>query len=106
MTSLPFSQACENNKQPILKVLLEAFKDCSHALEIGSGTGQHAVFFAEHLPHLVWQPSDCTENLPGITRWIDTYPQNNLKPPISLDVEHTMPSSIPVTGYWLAWCGL
>jgi len=54
----PFSQACENNKDPILAVLKRVFVNPYEVLEIGSGTGQHAVYFAEHLPHLTWQPSD------------------------------------------------
>lgn len=49
---LPFSQACENNKAPILAVLQTAFASAKQVLEIGSGTGQHAVYFAENLPQL------------------------------------------------------
>jgi hypothetical protein len=51
---LPFSDACERNKGPILGVLRIRFADRRQVLEIGSGTGQHAVFFAAHLPHLTW----------------------------------------------------
>ncbi|HAN66926.1 MAG TPA: methylase, partial [Halieaceae bacterium] len=57
MVSLPYSQACENNKQPILARLKEVFVGPGTALEVGSGTGQHAVYFAAALPHLTWQPS-------------------------------------------------
>lgn len=57
-TDLPFSQACENNKAPILEVLRDAFESTERVLEIGTGTGQHAVHFARALPHLQWQPSD------------------------------------------------
>ena len=67
----PFSQSCENNKDPILRVLKEAFRDASFVLEIGSGTGQHAVYFARNLPHLTWQPSDLPENIPGMKLWFD-----------------------------------
>ena len=56
--SKPFSEACEENKQPILTVLKELFAQAGSVLEIGSGTGQHAVYFAESLPHLFWQTSD------------------------------------------------
>ena len=52
---LPFSQACENNKQPILDVLEKELIDATHILEIGSGTGQHSVYFAPKLSHLQWQ---------------------------------------------------
>lgn len=55
---LPFSQACENNKDPILEVLKTAFSDCTRVLEVGSGTGQHAVYFASQLPNIHWQASD------------------------------------------------
>ncbi|WP_088332193.1 DUF938 domain-containing protein [Lacimicrobium sp. SS2-24] len=78
----PFSQACENNKQPILNILQEAFANVVSVLEIGSGTGQHGVFFAAHLPHLVWQTSDMADNHDGINAWIDACPSDNLKRPI------------------------
>ena len=82
----PFSQACENNKEPIRKVLERYFEQAGNVLEIGSGTGQHAVWFARHLPQLVWQTSDLSENHPGIQQWIDEAGLANLKPPIELDV--------------------
>ena len=56
--ALLFSQACENNKQPILDVLQQELKDFKHVLEVGSGTGQHSVYFAPRLTHLTWQTSD------------------------------------------------
>lgn len=86
MNDLPFSQACENNKGPILDILQSIFTDRKRVLEIGSGTGQHAVYFAEHLQHLHWQPSDRVENLEGINLWINAYPQKNLANPVELDV--------------------
>lgn len=86
MEYLPFSQACENNKLPILDILANVFSDRSTVLEIGSGTGQHAVYFAEQLPQLIWQPSDQKENLDGIQLRLNTQPQNNLCPAIELDV--------------------
>ncbi|MDB6098920.1 MAG: methylase, partial [Gammaproteobacteria bacterium] len=55
---LPFSEACERNKAPILAVLRSAFADRMQVLEIGSGTGQHAVHFAAHLSHLTWYPTE------------------------------------------------
>lgn len=68
---LPFSQACENNKHPILAQLQLLFKEPTSVFEIGSGTGQHAVFFAEQLPHVCWQSSDCADNVECIQRRID-----------------------------------
>jgi hypothetical protein len=82
----PFSQACENNKGPILAVLRKALAGVDCVLEIGSGTGQHARYFAEQLPWLRWQPSDLAENIPGIESWREGYPADNLPPPVPLDV--------------------
>ena len=62
----PYSEACERNRAPILAVLKRVFSDSSLVLEIGSGTGQHAAYFAPELPHLRWQASDVAEHLPGI----------------------------------------
>ncbi|AWL12524.1 hypothetical protein HMF8227_02063 [Saliniradius amylolyticus] len=82
----PFSQACENNKIPILTVLKEAFSDRQHILEIGSGTGQHAVFFAQHLSELTWQTSDQPDYHPGMLQWMHEYPADNLKTPVAFTV--------------------
>lgn len=82
----PFSQACENNKRPILDILKRHFREVEYVLEIGSGTGQHAAFFAEHLPHLTWQTSDLSYNHPGIQAWVNDVGRSNLRPPIELDV--------------------
>jgi len=82
----PFSEACERNKEPILRVLEEAFKDARTVLEIGSGTGQHSVYFAGGLPHLTWQPSDVAGYLPGIRLWTGEAGLPNLLDPIVLDV--------------------
>lgn len=82
----PFSQACENNKEPILEVLREVFADTGRVVEIGSGTGQHAVHFAYHLPHLVWQPTDVADNLPGIWAWLAGAGLANAAEPLTLDV--------------------
>ena len=83
---LPFSEACERNKAPILEVLREVFADRSHVVEIGAGTGQHAVHFARHLPHLSWQPTDRSEYLPGLAARIAAEGAPNLRPPLELDV--------------------
>jgi cyclopropane fatty-acyl-phospholipid synthase-like methyltransferase len=83
---LPFSQACENNKPYILNVLREVFADRHRVLEIGSGTGQHACHFAEHLPWIEWQPSDLPENLPQLRPRCALYAGQNLLPALALDV--------------------
>lgn len=87
----PFSQACENNKQPILSVISQVFSPHDHVLEVGSGTGQHATFFAAQLPHLRWQSSDQADYLPGIQAWIDDAQLGNLEKPLELDVTKAWP---------------
>jgi SAM-dependent methyltransferase len=82
----PFSPACDQNKGPILRVLVPLFRETRRVLEIGSGTGQHAVHFAAALPHLLWQTSDQAEGLPGIRLWLAEAAQPNLPPPLVLDV--------------------
>ena len=86
MINKPFAESCEQNKLPILEVLKIEFADKKNILEIGSGTGQHAVFFAEQFPHLTWQTSECQENIPGIQAWINDCAVNNVINPIVLDV--------------------
>lgn len=87
----PYSQACENNKVPILNVIKQYFQSSKCVLEIGSGTGQHAVFFAEAMPYLTWQTSDVLANHPGINRWIDEADLPNLLTPIALNVNGRWP---------------
>ncbi|WNB74522.1 DUF938 domain-containing protein [Methylomonas koyamae] len=86
----PFSQACENNKGPILARLREVFAHPLTVWEIGSGSGQHACFFAEQLPHLTWQPTDRAENLPGIRLWVEEAKLPNLQRPVVLDVNDSV----------------
>lgn len=87
----PFSQACENNKRPILEILTKAFSTANQVLEIGSGTGQHAVFFAENLPHLNWQTSDLLFNHEGINAWLNEMALSNVYPPIVVDLNDSLP---------------
>lgn len=82
----PFSQACEENREPILAVLKEVLSGRRKVLEIGSGTGQHAIWFGRHLPHLSWQTSDLAENHSGIHAWLDEAELPNVLAPIVLDV--------------------
>ena len=82
----PFSQACLNNRDPILHVLKRVLKDCRSVLEIGSGTGQHAVWFGAHLPHLNWHTSDRVENHEGIKKWLNESSSPNVHNPVALDV--------------------
>ena len=87
MIELVISEACERNKDPILSKLRVHFAAISDVLEIGSGTGQHAVYFGEQLPHLVWQTSDLSENLAGISQRLDQDGLANVRTPIALNVE-------------------
>lgn len=89
---LPFSQACENNKKPLLGVLRKHFQHVDAVLEIGSGTGQHGAFFAEQFPHLQWQPCDQAEYLEGINAWRDHVRLVNLLPPLTLNVDQPWPA--------------
>lgn len=87
----PFSLASEENKAPILAVIRRLLDQARHLLEIGSGTGQHAVYFAAAMPHLTWQASDVAPNLPGIRRWLGEAALPNLPEPIALDVSGEWP---------------
>jgi cyclopropane fatty-acyl-phospholipid synthase-like methyltransferase len=89
----PFSPASERNREPILAVLCEHFAHARSVLEIGSGTGQHAVHFAQALPHLTWQCSDRAENLPGIRQWLADAALPNTPEPIELDVNGHWPNT-------------
>jgi cyclopropane fatty-acyl-phospholipid synthase-like methyltransferase len=86
MLNKPFAESCEQNKFPILDVLQKEFAHSKRVLEIGSGTGQHAVFFAEKLPHLEWYTSEQAENLPGINAWIDDCNLGNIHRPFEFNV--------------------
>ncbi len=83
----PFSPSCERNQQPILDILRDVLAHSVEVLEIGSGTGQHAVFFARHLPHLQWQTSDLPDQHPGIRAWIADAALPNVRVPVDLDVD-------------------
>ena len=88
----PHSPSCERNREPILAVLHEHFADRRHVLEIGSGSGQHAVHFAAALPQLIWQSSDRAANLPGIRAWLDEAALPNTPAPLTLDVAGVWPT--------------
>lgn len=81
-----FSPACERNREPILAVLRDVLANAKNVLEIGSGTGQHAVFFGAALPHLTWQTSDLPQNHASIHGWINEARLPNVLPPFELDV--------------------
>lgn len=82
----PYAESCAQNRAPILEVLRKELAGRRRLLEIGSGTGQHAVFFAAELPHLLWQTSDLPEHHAGIRAWLAEAGLPNLLPPLALDV--------------------
>ncbi len=87
----PFAAACERNKAPIFAVLKEVLPTTGTVLEIGSGTGQHVVFFAAQMPTLQWQPTDRAQHLPGLSRRLAVANCCNILPPIELDVLQSWP---------------
>lgn len=89
---MPFSQACENNKLPILEVLKRHLTSPQSVLEIAGGTGQHAAYFAAALPFLTWQSTDIPDNLPVLTPRINSAGLSNLPPPQALDVNGDWPA--------------
>ena len=93
MSALPNAPSCERNRDPILAVLQRHFADRRDVLEIGSGTGQHAVYFAAAMPWLAWQCSDLASNLPGIGQWLASAGLPNTPPAIELDVRGPWPAA-------------
>lgn len=91
MPGLPFSEACERNKGPILEALDQVFPSTGLVLEIGSCTGQHAICFARSFPELSWQPSDQLEYLEGLSARISREGSPNILPVVELDVMQAWP---------------
>lgn len=87
---LPMSEACERNKEPILAVLRVSFAQVRNVLEIGSGTGQHAVHFGHHLTHLTWHPTEQLAHLSDLTARVQLEGAPNVRPPTVLDVRQSI----------------
>ena len=109
----PFSQACQNNRAPILKHLRRLFEGTKTVLEVGSGTGQHAVHFAKSLPDLTWLASDLEEHHAGIRLWMAEYDLPNLRGPFMLDVTQPWPELPAIdaiysanTAHIMAWASV
>lgn len=85
----PYAESCDQNQQVILEVLQQVFSEPGQVLEIGSGTGQHALFFTQHLPHLNWQPTDVISQLEGIRMWMEDADHARIQPPRELDLSNT-----------------
>lgn len=82
----PYAEACERNRDPILQVIMPLLANSHAVLEIGSGTGQHAVYFAGRMPHLLWHTSDRDDYHAGIEMWLADANLANVRQPLSLDV--------------------
>jgi len=83
----PVAESCVQNQQVILDVLKRFFIEQGKVLEIGSGTGQHGVFFTAHMKHLLWQPSDLLDQHAGMQLWFDEVEHDRIKPPLELNVD-------------------
>lgn len=81
-----FAPSCDRNRDPITSVLREVLSGPCEVLEVGSGTGQHAVYFAEAFPGVQWQPTDMADNLPGIEAWRIESGLDNIRPAQALDL--------------------
>ncbi len=90
----PFSESCERNKKPIYDTIKPWLSKTDNLLEIGSGTGQHACYFARLLTHIQWQTSDLKENHEGINLWLREACLTNLLPPVSLNVNDEWPETL------------
>jgi hypothetical protein len=91
---LPYSEACERNREPILEALEQVFPTRGQVLELGSCSGQHVVFFAPFFPELTWQPSDRLEYLEGLSARIRQKGSPNVLQAIELDVLKAWPGSL------------
>ncbi len=87
MNDKPTAPATDRNRDAILEVLRQEFEQVSSVLEIGSGTGQHAIYFGDKMPWLEWQTSDRSENHPGINAWVAESSLHNVRSALDLDVE-------------------
>jgi len=81
-----FAASAQNNREPILVCLKGLLTGEERVLEIGSGTGQHACYFASHFPDIVWQPTELAENIPVINQWLRDEGLANIEAPVLLDV--------------------
>ena len=84
----PYSESCEQNRAPILAVLEQFLPPAGNLLEIGAGTGQHAVYFAPSFPGVDWYPTDVAENLAGIKLWLEEAAIANIQAPSVLDLRN------------------
>jgi len=102
MINKPYSESCDQNRDAILSIIKPLLNDKQSVLEIGSGTGQHAVYFAEQLSHLTWHPSDQKQYLAGINLWLAEAELTNVNAPLELDVTQAQWPEIKVDAIFSA----
>ncbi len=85
----PYALSCDKNSEPILKVLKEYLPECRSLLEVGAGTGQHAIFMAPHFKDLQWTLADMEERHEGIEMWLHDFPRANVNGPVEYEVGKT-----------------
>lgn len=90
MKNKPYSESSDQNKDVICEVISPILSGVTSVLEIGSGTGQHAIFFAEKMPHLIWHTSDRQDYISGINCWLDDIKIGNVVAPVELDVSSSI----------------
>ncbi|MBL3590987.1 MAG: DUF938 domain-containing protein [gamma proteobacterium endosymbiont of Lamellibrachia anaximandri] len=98
----PYAESCDQNRDPILAVIEPLFTNSLNVLEIGSGTGQHAVFFARKMPHLTWHTSDQAPHHEGIQLWLDEAGLPNTRHPLLLNVDQPAWPSLQVDAVFSA----
>jgi len=86
----PYSESCDQNKEAILSVISPILSTVSSVLEVGSGTGQHAIHFAKKMPHLSWHTSDRQDYISGIECWLNEAKVENVIAPVVLNVNHSI----------------
>ena len=83
----PYSSSCERNYKVICDVLKKVIgNNHKNLLEVGSGTGQHAVYIAPQFPHITWTTSDLKLNHEGINLWLQEANISNIKGPLELEI--------------------
>ncbi len=82
----PYALSCDKNSEPILEVLKKYLTGYKSLLEVGAGTGQHAIFMAPHFPEMTWTLADLADRHEGIQMWLKDFPRSNVKGPVEYEV--------------------
>ena len=94
-----FNQAADNNKEAILSVLKPLFRERGTLLEIGSGSGQHAIHMARQLPSVTWQPTEMAKNLAMLVDNVLAGEEGNVLEPAKLEIGGVWPSGMYLYAY-------